>query len=498
MNLSLSCNAPRALLLLLLSACSARSSSASRRPSPEVPATGSTSERNDSSAIPESTEHSPSALDVVIPVTPSDPQWGETDAPVTLVQFADFECPFSAQVASTLDALRKRYGPHRLRVVFKSYPLPFHPQASAAHEAAVAIYSIAGPEPFRRYTQLVFSRRPELSPSSLEVWAEEVGIPRNELRRELASGRPALKVAADLKLAGELGVRGTPEFFINGIALIGARTEEQFATVVDRELTAAKDLDSADNRMADVYPRRLKENFRILRAQGSEHRRDGYTVDPERVRVRIPVRPTDPVRGPGDALVTIVMFSDFQCPFSRRTVATLDEIQSEYESRIRLVYKDNPLPFHPHAGPAAKVARYIHAERGNEAFWAAFEQLFGQQEILHKGRDLEGLFARTLSTAGLTLADYQRADVEQLEAEISESRKLALQLKAPSTPYFFVNGRRLPGAQPFENFKAMIDAELRIVAHIVAEGTPRSAVYDALMETADPAEPPTTTGNSMP
>jgi protein-disulfide isomerase len=482
--------APKApLLLLLTSACSAQGPSSSGRPPAELPTERDASPQERPVVPLDSQESSPSSQDVLLPVIPSDPEWGEADAPVTLVGFADLECPFSARALETLAALRKRYGRHELRIVFKSHPLPFHHQAQSAHEAAVAVYAIAGSEPFWRYTERIFSRQSELSPPSLEAWAEEVGVPRNELRRELESGRPAAQVAADLKLASELGVDGTPGFFINGIALRGAEAEEQFAAIIDRELAAAQDLYSSGAQKTAVYPLRFKENFRTLGVPVQKRRTEGLTVDPERARVQIPVLSTDPIRGSQDALVTIVLFSDFQCPFSRRTVATLAALEREYESQIRIVYKDNPLPFHMSAEAAAKVARYIHRERGNDAFWRAFGQIFTQQVKLQEARDTESLFGEVLSSAGLTLAAYKRASGEPLEKEIAESRKLALGVEAPSTPYFFINGRRLPGAQPLENFKKMLETELRIAERIVTEGTSRSAIYDALMETAEPQAP---------
>lgn len=441
-------------------------------------------------ALPHSADEEEVSEDaLLIPVMASDAQWGEAVAPVTLVQFADLECPFSGRAAPTVNALRNRYGPDKLRVVFKSNPLALHKQAPMAHEAAVAVHTIAGPGPFLRFTDLVFSRQSEISAEKLESWAEEVGVPVSELRRELESGRPAAKVAADRELARTLGVRGAPEFFINGVSLSGAQPEAEFIKLIDRELEAADQLTRMGVEKTAVYPRRLRVNFKSLAAREEAARTKELTLDPERARFRVSILSTDPVRGPQDALVTIVMFSEFQCPFSKRAVPTLERVRNEYSGDVRIVYKDNPLPFHNHAEPAAKVARYILKNRGDEAFWRTFDEFFAKQAQLRTPQAVEALYEGLLKTEGLTLAAYKQSNLDAIAREISASRKLAVNAEAHGTPYFFINGLRFPGAQSFENFKLLIDSELRMALRIVAEGTPRSAVYDALMDTAeDPAK----------
>jgi protein-disulfide isomerase len=118
---------------------------------------------------------------------------------------------------------------------------------------------------------------------------------------------------------------------------------------------------------------------------------------------RIPVG-TSPVLGPRNALVTVVVFSDYQCPFCSRVEETLHRIRTEYRNDVRFVWKDNPLPFHDKATPAAEAAREAFAQGGNEKFWRFHDTLFQHQQNLERA-DLE----RYAQEVGLDMARFRRA-----------------------------------------------------------------------------------------
>jgi protein-disulfide isomerase len=102
-------------------------------------------------------------------------------------------------------------------------------------------------------------------------------------------------------------------------------------------------------------------------------RRDDKTV------WKVPVDAKDPIRGPADALVTIVEWSDFQCPFCKRVEATMKQIKDSYASDVRVVWKDNPLPFHNRAKPAATLARMAFDLKGEKGFWVAHDGLYDEK-----------------------------------------------------------------------------------------------------------------------
>jgi predicted DsbA family dithiol-disulfide isomerase len=158
--------------------------------------------------------------------------------------------------------------------------------------------------------------------------------------------------------------------------------------------------------------------------------------------------------GPENAPVTIVEFSDFQCPFCQKSQEVLKQIRQKYGDRVRLVYRDFPLPdIHPQA-PKAAVAARCAGEQGK--FWPYHDVLFANQQRLDQ-TDLVR-YARDL---GLSTAQFEQClstdkFADAIADDIAEARSLGLS----STPMFFVNGRVLIGAQPFENFQKIIEREL--------------------------------------
>lgn len=177
-----------------------------------------------------------------------------------------------------------------------------------------------------------------------------------------------------------------------------------------------------------------------------------------------------PTRGPADAPVTVVMFSDFECPFCQRGHDTLLELERRYSGKVRVAYKAYPLDMHSHALLAAMAARSAQAQG---KFWEFHDQLFSQ-----RGLDLPRLIAYA-QKAGLDL-DRMRSDIESLEhaPEVRRDIRLARRLGVNSTPTFFINGRELSGAQPIEEFEAIVDEELRLADAWVEGGVAPADLYE--------------------
>jgi len=171
--------------------------------------------------------------------------------------------------------------------------------------------------------------------------------------------------------------------------------------------------------------------------------------------------------------VTIVEFGDMQCPFCNRVQPTLDRIRDRYGNDVRIVFKHNPLPFHDRALPAAIALAEAHDQRGDAAFWAMHDLMWQNHGDLDRSH-LES-YARQV---GLSLPRFRRAlDRQTHQSVIDTDRQLASDLGATGTPSFFINGRRLTGAQPFQSFADVIDEELAEARQLVQSGTPRSRLY---------------------
>ncbi|QXD14751.1 DsbA family protein [Rhodocaloribacter litoris] len=168
-----------------------------------------------------------------------------------------------------------------------------------------------------------------------------------------------------------------------------------------------------------------------------------------------------PVRGNPEAPVTIVEFSDFQCPYCARATGTVEEVLAKYPDEVRLVYAHFPLDFHAWARPAA-IAATCAAGQSTGAFWTLHDFYFDNQQtitpenVLSRSKEVlsgTGIDLAAWSTcAEDTTSDAHAAAARQVQAEMN----LGIELGVTGTPGFFVNGRFLSGVQPLEAFEQAI------------------------------------------
>ncbi len=416
--------------------------------------------------------------DSVVPVLATDPQDGERDALVTIVEFSDFQCPFCSRAQLTMDRLRETYKPGELRVVWKHDPLPFHKLARPLAEAGVAVMELGGSSAFFRYAQLAFAGQRGMDEESAVAFARQAGVDARVVEEGLRDKRWAARVEQDVALAKRLGVTGTPAFFINGRRISGAQPFERFTAAVDLEILHARVLLAQGTPPSALHAAAAKENYQAPKT-------DDEDEAPDPGAFKVPVD-SSPSRGPQGALITMVVFSDFQCPFCKRVEPTLEQLRRTYGDRLRIVWKDMPLPFHDRAMPAAILAREARAQKGDAAFWDMHDRLFASQGSL-QDTDLE----RLAREAGLDVGRARRALARKShQGAIYTDMDLGDDLRASGAPHFFVNGRRLVGAQPFEKFKTLIDDELTRASAAIARGISPGKIYDELQKDAKGPPPP--------
>ncbi len=160
-----------------------------------------------------------------------------------------------------------------------------------------------------------------------------------------------------------------------------------------------------------------------------------------------------PVRGPESAKVTIVEFGDFQCPFCTRVNTTLQQVRQQYPDDVKLVFKHLPLRIHPQAPGAHAAAEAAHRQG---KFWEMHDKIFSNQSDL-----APETFVAYAEQIGLDV-DAFRKDVgsDEVKKRLDGDTREAQKLGVSGTPAFFINGKYLAGAQPFEAFKERIDEEL--------------------------------------
>jgi len=165
----------------------------------------------------------------------------------------------------------------------------------------------------------------------------------------------------------------------------------------------------------------------------------------------------DAVLGDADAPVTIIEFSDYQCPFCGRFYAqTLPLLKSQYvdTGKVKMVFRDFPLTqIHPMAMPAAQATECVREEGGDDAFWEMHDVLFENQESLSNANLI--MWAKEI---GYDIEDCLNSG--KYASEVQNDIKDAVAAGGQGTPYFVINGKPLSGAQPFEAFQQIIESEL--------------------------------------
>jgi protein-disulfide isomerase len=404
-----------------------------------------------------------------IPIGTS-PIKGNPDAAITIVAFSDFQCPFCARVNPTLKALLDKY-PNDVRVVFKHYPLPFHQQARPAAKLAWAAQQQGK---FWEMHDLLFENQRDMQ--DMDALAsrlgEQLGLNVSRLVGDMASAEAEAAVAADEALVQALDVRGTPNFLINGLLLTGAQPQEKFAELIEAELAATKKLVKGKQRPSDLYAARVEANFKKPKAQEERE------AEVEFIAGSVSVSADDPVRGSKDAPVTIIAFSDFQCPFCARVVPTLDELEKTHKKDIRIVFKHMPLSFHAQAEPAARIA-WAAQQQGK--FWEMHDLLFNNQEKM-EGAVMEELGAELGAKLKLDISKLQK-DMASSDAKrkVQKDISQAAAVGVDGTPAFFINGRLIAGAQSASTFSKIIKEEVEHAKKLKAANRKLSgeALHDA-------------------
>jgi protein-disulfide isomerase len=166
------------------------------------------------------------------------PMMGGEKAPVTIVEFSDFQCPFCSRAAETVTEIKKKYG-SKVRVAFKHFPLPMHREARPASEASMCVNEQSS-DKFWKYHDLVFKNQDKLDNASLEKYAKDVGANVDKFKECMAAGKYKDAVQKDLDYGEKIGVKSTPTFFVNGQLVAGALPIEAFSEIIDEELADAK------------------------------------------------------------------------------------------------------------------------------------------------------------------------------------------------------------------------------------------------------------------
>ncbi len=398
------------------------------------------------------------------------PVRGPETAPVTIVAFSDFECPYCERGHQTIQQVEREYG-EKVRIAYKAYPLDFH---SHAMVAALAAKSAQDQGKFWEFHDLLFRQR-GLDMQRLDGYAKEAGLDMSRLHADLEALKWGSSVQRDLRQARRLGVTGTPAYFINGRHLSGAKPIEVMREVIDKELELAAGWKAKGVVPAKIYEHAIANGYREVR-----YAKPRRGLKPDLI-YPVPIDGS-PQRGSATALVTVVEFTDFECQYCVRGHETLEKLRRRYGDKLRVVYKSFPLSFHGHAFLAARAALAAGVEG---KFWEFADRLYATRAKFDEDT-LLGIAAEL----GLNPKKFkERLHSADFDAKIAADQDLGHTLGVRGTPAYFVNGRALDGAVPELEFRLVIQEELERAEAMLREGAPAAGLYERLLAPPRPTEP---------
>lgn len=234
---------------------------------------------------------------------------------------------------------------------------------------------------------------------------------------------------------------------------VGVVSESEAQTIYQLQKKRFKDAefkDVKDDLMAQLTNQ--KKQMALVDFVDDLRKAATITVNLERPRAEVSVD-DDPEQGEKNAPVTLIEFSEFQCPYCKKTRPVIDRIMSEYKGKVRYVFRDFPLSFHEQAKGAANAANCAH-EQGK--YWEYNRKLWEvqgsqtEEKLLSLGTELK------LNEGKFTACVKGKKYYKEIDADLNEGENYGV----TGTPAYFINGVFLSGAQPYESFKELIDEEL--------------------------------------
>ena len=501
------------------------------------------------------------------------PMQGSPDAPVTIVEFSDFECAYCSQLSVVMNQLLTAFE-NKLKIVFRHFPLPIHRHASKAHEAAECARV---QEKFWEYRDLLFENFDKLKKEDLIAYAQKLDLDLEKFRQDLESGKFADRVHQDIREGRRLGVNSTPSIFVNSrliklrsgdhlselsrritLELQGQQSgqivrddsgkriyakfegrmiteddfnddffyseakqiydlkikqiREIFKPVVLQEVAknAGTGIDSLFLRTIDATPSdvQVEEQIDLLNSTMLKNPRLALLPDEARENEILRMMKIDPIEGKTfrellwpvakriarqkkfdnekeqfiiklvdeakieiyfdppeipiynlsneglpsigspNALYTIVVFSDFQCPYSAQAGRVLNRLLANYSEAVRLVFRHFPLPFHGHAQKAHEASECAR-EQGK--FWEYHDILYAKQDALEPGH-----LKHYATELGLDSVQFNRClDTGKYMSKIEADLEKASILNVRGTPAFYINGK-LADVWEYEEFEWFI------------------------------------------
>ncbi|MBU1068904.1 thioredoxin domain-containing protein, partial [Myxococcota bacterium] len=324
------------------------------------------------------------------------PGFGPADAPVTIVVFDDFQCPWCEKASKVIERVLKEH-PADARFVMVNFPLPqLHKEAELAAQAGMEAHAQGK---FKQMHDIMFANQRGINRAALDKWAQQIGLDVARFKTALDQNTHQAAVQRHVSMGKSLGVRGTPTMLINGrrfnmtrdmdqnYKVLNALIVEETATVKKQNIPrgqawqklTATGVATLEQLTGGPAARPTADAAAPAKGPQAAARRE---VDPN-VSYKMEIEATDTWKGDPKALVTIVEFSEYQCPHCKNADGIVDEILAAYPQGVKFVFLNNPIRRHPHAHPAAVAALEVNAQKGMAAFWAFHKKMFENQKDIN-------------------------------------------------------------------------------------------------------------------
>jgi protein-disulfide isomerase len=331
--------------------------------------------------------------------------------------------------------------PNDVKVVFKQFPLvTIHQYAKPAALASIAAQK---QNKFWEMHDLLYQNQRALDAASLRRYAESLGLDMTAYDKVVADPETSRFLDQDMLEGQKAGVQGTPTFFVDGV-----QSPNWDIGTMQRMVDAAKSGEDVSVTAGQIRAAQMA-------AQAANQPKP---PDPNQV-YQIDIAGA-PVRGAANAPVTIVEFSDYQCPFCANAEPLWKQVMEAYPNKVRFVYKQFPLSFHQNARSGAAVALFAK-EHGK--YWEMHDLLFQNNQAMNKSTpeqilDVYRGYAKQLGLdeKALESAIKSEAYKSTIEKDVEDGKKAAVQ----GTPSVFINGKRVQ-RRDFETIKGMIDVALQ-------------------------------------
>ncbi len=377
---------------------------------------------------------------------------GDPNAPVVIVEFTDYQCPFCQRHSSqTLPILVQEYiDTGRVYYIMKDLPLDqLHPQA---RDAAVAARCAGQQEMYWEMHDILFEGQQEWGnspdlPTTFLSYATQLSLNTDSFATCLNDPAIADAVQDNFEEASSFGISGTPFFFVDGFPVINGA---QSIDVFEQGIQLAEDGELVDA-IKDAQRRQIAaQQQQAAQQQAQQPPTPSAPVD-------VPIDGAFAIGNP-DAPVTIVEYTDYQCPYcSRHYSQTFGQLKSQYvdTGEVYYVFKDFPLEqIHPQARTAAYAARCAGEQ---DAFLEMHGSLFSRQQEWNGRSDAADVFSGFADDLGLDVAAFDTClDSQKYNDAVQADLDEGIEFGVRGTPAFFVNGTFVNGAQPLGAFQQAI------------------------------------------